>query len=65
MGAETFKVHLDGKTQVHLKGLPGMDVKYNKVVTMKGTLLTLYRHEIVLTYIDRSKQTQRPKHNLH
>jgi hypothetical protein len=37
LGAETFKVHLDGKTQVHLKGLPGMDVNYNKVVTMKGT----------------------------
>jgi len=36
LGAETFKVHLDGKTQVHLKGLPGMDVNYNKVVTMKG-----------------------------
>lgn len=37
LGAETFQVYLDGKTQVHLKGLPGMDVNYNKVVTMKGT----------------------------
>jgi hypothetical protein len=37
LGAETFKVHLDGKTKVHLKGLPAMDVDYNKVVTMKGT----------------------------
>ncbi|KAF2831222.1 hypothetical protein CC86DRAFT_452343 [Ophiobolus disseminans] len=36
LGAESFKVHLNGKTQVHLKGLPGMDVDYNKVVTMKG-----------------------------
>lgn len=36
LGAEEFKVHLDGKTKVHLKGLPGMDVDYNKVVTMKG-----------------------------
>lgn len=36
MGAETFKVYLNGKTKVHLKGLPGMDVDYNKVVTMKG-----------------------------
>jgi hypothetical protein len=36
MGSETFNVHLDGKTQVHLKGLPGMDVVYNKVVSMKG-----------------------------
>lgn len=36
MGSEEFKVHLDGKTQVHLKGLPGMDVDYNKVVVMKG-----------------------------
>jgi hypothetical protein len=36
IGAETFNVHLDGKTQVHLKGLPGMDVDYKKVVSMKG-----------------------------
>lgn len=36
MDADTFNVHLDGKTQVHLKGLPGMDVNYNKVVSMKG-----------------------------
>jgi hypothetical protein len=36
LGAETFDVHLDGKTKVHLKGLPGMKVNYNKVVKMKG-----------------------------
>jgi hypothetical protein len=36
LGAETFNVNLDGKTKVHLKGLPAMDVDYNKVVSMKG-----------------------------
>ncbi|PSN63454.1 hypothetical protein BS50DRAFT_113493 [Corynespora cassiicola Philippines] len=36
MGSETFQVHLDGKTTVHLSGLPTMDVDYNKVLTMKG-----------------------------
>jgi hypothetical protein len=36
LGAETFDVHLDGKTKVHLKGLPGMKVNYNKVVKMNG-----------------------------
>jgi hypothetical protein len=41
MGADTFNVHLDGKTQVHLKGLPGMDVNYNKVVSMKGKSTTI------------------------
>jgi hypothetical protein len=36
LGAETLRINLDGKTTLHLKGLPGMDVDYNKVVTMKG-----------------------------
>ncbi|RAR15611.1 pre-mrna processing factor 4 -like protein [Stemphylium lycopersici] len=31
-----FDVHLDGKPNIHLSGLPTMDVNYNKVVTMKG-----------------------------
>jgi hypothetical protein len=38
IGAETFNVYLNGKTKVHLKGLPAMDVNYNKVVSMKGKL---------------------------
>jgi hypothetical protein len=37
--AESFNVYLNGKTKVHLKGLPAMDVNYNKVVSMKGKLL--------------------------
>lgn len=37
LDAETFEVHLDGKTDLKLSGLPSMDVDYNKVVTMKGT----------------------------
>ena len=36
LGSETFQIHLDGKTNIHLKGLPTMDVNYNKVITMKG-----------------------------
>lgn len=36
LGSETFQVHLDGKTKLHLSILPAMDVNYNKVVTMKG-----------------------------
>ncbi|KAF2026486.1 hypothetical protein EK21DRAFT_74074 [Setomelanomma holmii] len=36
IGAEEFKVYLDGKTKIHLKGLPSMNVDYDKVVTMKG-----------------------------
>lgn len=31
-----FDVHLDGKPNIHLSGLPTMDVNYNKVVKMKG-----------------------------
>jgi hypothetical protein len=53
MGAETFKVHLDGKTKVHLKGLPAMKVNYNKVVTMKGMFDSfVYRYTtITLTIV--------------
>lgn len=36
LGSEKFNVYLDGKTKVHLSGLPAMDVNYNKVVEMKG-----------------------------
>lgn len=36
LGSEEFSIHLDGKTHIHLGGLPTMDVNYNKVVTMKG-----------------------------
>jgi hypothetical protein len=49
MGAETFNVHLDGKTKVHLKGLPGMKVDYNKVVTMKGMSLCFMTLLVILT----------------
>ncbi|USP77237.1 pre-mrna processing factor 4 -like protein [Curvularia clavata] len=36
LASEEFNVYLNGKTNIHLSGLPKMDVKYNKVVTMKG-----------------------------
>ncbi|OAL07604.1 hypothetical protein IQ06DRAFT_12984 [Phaeosphaeriaceae sp. SRC1lsM3a] len=36
LGSDKFNVYLNGKTKVHLKGLPAMDVNYNKVVEMKG-----------------------------
>jgi hypothetical protein len=36
LASETFEVHLDGKTNIHLSGLPTVDVNYNKVITMKG-----------------------------
>jgi hypothetical protein len=38
LAAESFNVHLDGKPSIKLSGLPSMDVNYNKVVTMKGTI---------------------------
>ncbi|RMZ66666.1 pre-mrna processing factor 4 [Pyrenophora seminiperda CCB06] len=36
LGSESFEVRLNGKTNIHLSGLPTMDVNYNKVITMKG-----------------------------
>ncbi|KAF1946313.1 hypothetical protein EJ02DRAFT_418750 [Clathrospora elynae] len=36
LASETLEVHLDGKTNIHLSGLPAMNVDYNKVITMKG-----------------------------
>jgi hypothetical protein len=36
LASESFDVHLDGKTNIHLSGLPSMDVNFNKVITMKG-----------------------------
>jgi hypothetical protein len=36
LASESFDIHLDGKTNIHLSGLPKMDVNYNKVITMKG-----------------------------
>jgi len=36
LDSETLQIHLDGKTNIHLSGLPTMDVDYNKVITMKG-----------------------------
>ncbi|KAF1912574.1 hypothetical protein BDU57DRAFT_370374 [Ampelomyces quisqualis] len=36
MGAETLNMHMSGKTQVHLQGLPAMDVNFNKVISVKG-----------------------------
>lgn len=46
LGSEKFNVYLNGKTKVHLKGLPGMDVDYNKVVEMKGTYIFTSVHSI-------------------
>ena len=42
LASETFDVHLDGKTKIHLSGLPAMDVDYDKVITMKGKLFLFY-----------------------
>jgi hypothetical protein len=36
LASETFQIYLDGKTNIHLSGLPTMDVNYNKIITMKG-----------------------------
>ncbi|KAL6711967.1 hypothetical protein ACN47E_003010 [Coniothyrium glycines] len=36
LASESLDLHLDGKTTIHLSGLPAMDVDYNKVITMKG-----------------------------
>jgi hypothetical protein len=36
ISSDEFDIYLDGKTTVHIKGLPAMDVDYNKVVKMKG-----------------------------
>ncbi|KAL5113459.1 hypothetical protein ACEQ8H_008651 [Pleosporales sp. CAS-2024a] len=36
LGSETFHVNLDGKPNIHLKGLPTMNVNYDKVVSTKG-----------------------------
>jgi hypothetical protein len=50
LASESFEVHLDGKPNIHLSGLPTMDVNYNKVITMKGMLLDLYHLRKKLTY---------------
>jgi hypothetical protein len=42
MTSDTFNVKLDGKTNIHLKGLPTMAVNYNKVLSMKGQFDTLF-----------------------
>jgi hypothetical protein len=39
LNSEEFSVRLDGKTNIHLSGLPTMDVNYNKIVTMKGAYI--------------------------
>lgn len=36
LASDNFDVFLNGKTKIHLSGLPAMDVDYNKVVKMKG-----------------------------
>ena len=36
LAADTFEVRMDGKPNIHLSGLPTMNVNYNKVITMKG-----------------------------
>lgn len=45
LGSETFEVHMDGHPTLHLSGLPGMDVNYNKVITMKGKSMPPHPHE--------------------
>lgn len=49
LGSETLEIHLDGKTNIHLSGLPTMDVDYNKVVTMKGMSPVKRCQKLVLT----------------
>ena len=49
LGAETFNVNLRGKTNIHLKGLPTMDVDYNKVVSMKGEFYMPSHLDMTLT----------------
>ncbi|KAF2846842.1 hypothetical protein T440DRAFT_492407 [Plenodomus tracheiphilus IPT5] len=36
LAADTFDVHMDGKTKLKLSGLPKISVNYNKVIRMKG-----------------------------
>jgi hypothetical protein len=36
LASQEFEVYLNGKTKLHLSGLPAMDVDYNKVVKMQG-----------------------------
>ena len=36
ISSDDFDIHLDGKTTIHIKGLPSTDVDYNKVIKMKG-----------------------------
>lgn len=48
LASEEYEVYLDGKTKIHLSGLPAMDVDYNKVVKMKGmrVLNHLFEHQL-------------------
>jgi hypothetical protein len=64
VAAETFKLHLTGKTKVHLKGLPAMNVNFNKVITMKGTSINLPVVSITTLTLPRPKPPLRPHHNL-
>jgi hypothetical protein len=36
ISSDEFAMHLDGKTTIHIKGLPSTDVDYNKVIKTKG-----------------------------
>lgn len=36
LASESFEVHMDGNTNIHISGLPAANVNYNKVITMKG-----------------------------
>jgi hypothetical protein len=54
LASETFQVHLDGKPNIHLSGLPTMDVDYNKVVTMKGMYLVCIVYARKLIYLQAS-----------
>jgi hypothetical protein len=36
LASESFEVHMDGNTNLHISGLPAANVNYNKVITMKG-----------------------------
>lgn len=36
LGSEELTINLDGRTTIHISGLPSTDVNYNKKITMKG-----------------------------
>ena len=45
IGSEDFDVFFSGKTKVHLSGLRGISVNYNKKINMKGEYIYELRHK--------------------